>query len=83
MSILGFFFIVFLIIYILSVTSRYWLPFVMQRLMKRMMKNMGGDMSNSDHNQKKEGEISMKQVSDKKKRTDSDMGDYIDFEEVD
>lgn len=65
---------------------RYIAPYLIQMFVKKAQKRMMQDMGHEppSSGKKKEGEINVDYVPDKKKKNANkdDMGDYIDFEEI-
>ena len=71
-----FFAIIFLIILGISFVSRF--------IMRQFVRKMGGMSNNQTQNKtRREGEVHVKTNQQKEKIVDKDIGEYIDYEEVD
>ncbi|MEE4259004.1 MAG: DUF4834 family protein [Bacteroidales bacterium] len=64
---------------------RYGLPWLMGRYVKKQQEKFyqGFDQSGRNAQQKKEGEVKIKQPRKKSKKDDDDFGEYVDFEDID
>ena len=83
MGLLRFLFWFFLISYILRVLGRYFFPILLKRYIKKKQSQFNQQFNQQDSPEEEEGEVSIK-TNPKKSKTDmNDMGEYIDFEEVD
>jgi len=85
---LNFIFILILIWLGFSLFVRYVFPrlliFWVKRKQKKMMDEMGFRQDKDKAGKKKEGEINIDKVPDKEKKGSTEnMGEYVDFEEVD
>lgn len=74
-AILKFFAIVFLILYVLSVVSR----FLIRRFFKRMASRYNGQQQGST---RPEGDVFVSKSPNFEKKVDKNIGDYVDYEEV-
>jgi hypothetical protein len=74
-----FFFWFFLISYILRILGRYIFPI----LLKRYINKKQSQFNQQDSPIEKEGKVSVKTKPKKSKTDTNDMGEYVDFEEVD
>jgi hypothetical protein len=72
-------FFIFLIGYIFRLLS----PYILKWYFKRIEKEFTNQQSNSTSQgkAKKEGQVSVNQAEQKKKKVDKNVGDYIDFKE--
>jgi len=93
-SFLNFILIIILIWLLFSLFVRYVFPrlllYWVKRKQKKMMEQMGLDPDNLDQNMKKakkdkkEGEVSIdKKPGNGKKGSSDNVGEYVDFEEID
>jgi len=65
--------------------GRYVLPFVLRYYMKRFSKKFYERTNNDDYEQaynKKEGEVKVDYSNDQKKKQNTDIGEYVDYEEI-
>jgi hypothetical protein len=82
-GLLKFLFWFFLISYILKVLGRYILPILLKRYIKKKQSQFNQQFNHQDSPIEKEGKVSIKTKPKKSKTDTNDMGDYVDFEEVD
>jgi hypothetical protein len=74
----------FIAIFFLSVVLlSYVIRFLLRIFLKRMQKRYNNQYNQSDTTNRKEGEVHVSQVKQKDKIVDNNVGDYIDYEEVD
>ena len=76
--------IIILSFFVLGYLLRLLSPFILKWYVKRMQKRFGFTDQGQQYN-KKEGEVSINKATSankKKKTVAKDVGDYIDFEEV-
>ena len=73
----------FLISYILRILGRYIFPILLKRYIKKKQSQFNQQFNQQDSTLEKEGEVSIKTKPKKSKTDMKDMGEYIDFEEVD
>jgi len=78
LGIFRFFAIFFLIIVLLGYISRFLLRFFVKRMQKRYEKNQ-----QQGRYKRKEGEVHVTKTPPKEKIVDKDVGEYVDYEEVD
>ncbi len=81
------FIIFFIIIYFIFLSIRYIVPFLIKHFIKRSENKFY--KQNRDFKRKKQGEVSIDYVPEKEKekenknKKDSDLGEYIDYEDID
>jgi len=73
----------FLISYILRVLGRYFFPILLKRYINKKQSQFNQQFNQQDSTLEKEGKVSIKTKPKKSKSDTSDMGEYVDFEEVD
>ena len=73
----------FLISYILRVLGRYFFPILLKRYINKKQSQFNQQFNPQDSNLEKEGKVSIKTKPKKSKNDTNDMGEYVDFEEVD
>jgi len=73
----------FLISYILRILGRYIFPILLKRYIKKKQSQFNQQFNQQDSTLEKEGEVSIKTKPKKSKNDTNDMGEYVDFEEVD
>ena len=73
----------FLISYILRILGRYILPILLKRFASKMKDRFQGQFNQQNSPVEEEGEVSIKTKPKKSKTDTNDMGEYVDFEEVD
>lgn len=73
---LRFFAIIFLIVFGISLVSRF--------VLKQFIRKMGGGFQNQTQNKaRREGEVHVNTQQQKEKIVDKNVGEYVDYEEVD
>lgn len=80
-----FFFIVIIIYVIFRLLIRYVFPFIVKRYLKRFQNNFYEQNPHlKNQQQKKEGEVNIEHDPSKnsKKKGNDDIGEYVDYEEV-
>ena len=85
MGFLKFLFFVIVIYYILKLIGKYVMPYLLSVFIKKAQNQMMGNASNNapPKNKKKEGEVSIDLTPQKSPKTSKgEIGDYVDFEEV-
>jgi hypothetical protein len=80
--------IILLIYYGFKFLTRLIAPIILKKMVNKMGSNFQSSFTNFSkqaHSQKKEGDITIEKSKKKDKKTKSkkDVGDYIDYEEVD
>ena len=80
--------IILLIYYGFKFLTRLLAPIILKKMVNKMGSNFQSSFTNFSkqaHSQKKEGDITIEKSKKKDKKTKSkkDVGDYIDYEEVD
>ena len=83
MGLLRFLFWFFLISYILRVLGRYFFPILLKRYIKKKQSQFNQQFNPQGSPVEEEGEVSIKTKPKKSKTDTDDMGEYVDFEEVD
>ena len=78
-----FFFWFFLISYILRILGRYIFPILLKRYINKKQSQFNQQFNQQDSPVEEEGEVSIKTKPKKSKTDTDDMGEYVDFEEVD
>ena len=73
----------FLISYILRILGRYFFPILLKRYINKKQSQFNQKFNQHDSNLEKEGKVSIKTKPKKSKNDTNDMGEYVDFEEVD
>jgi len=77
MALARFILILFIIFFLIRIITRF--------ILKKYVKNMQNQYRDPHHQtqQKKEGDVTIKSSSKHNKKIDHDVGDYVDYEEVD
>ena len=73
----------FLISYILRILARYIFPILLKRYINKKKSQFNQQFNQQDSTLEKEGKVSVKTKPKKSKDDTNDMGEYVDFEEVD
>tara|TARA_B100001094_G_scaffold206554_1_gene200419 strand:+ start:805 stop:1062 length:258 start_codon:yes stop_codon:yes gene_type:complete len=73
----------FLISYILRILARYIFPILLKRYINKKKSQFNQQFNQQDSTLEKEGKVSVKTKPKKSKNDTDDMGEYVDFEEVD
>ena len=73
----------FLISYILRILGRYIFPILLKRYINKKQSQFHQQFNPQDSTLEKEGKVSVKTKPKKSKNDANDMGEYVDFEEVD
>ena len=73
MFLIKFILITFLVIYVIGFLFKLWLKYFLKKTVK--------NMTNQNQTNKKEGEVTVEYKNDNKK-FNSDIGEYVDYEEV-
>tara|TARA_B100000579_G_C22228618_1_gene575000 strand:- start:137 stop:394 length:258 start_codon:yes stop_codon:yes gene_type:complete len=73
----------FLISYILRILGRYIFPILLKRYINKKQSQFHQQFNQQGSNLEKEGKVSIKTKPKKSKNDTNDMGEYVDFEEVD
>lgn len=83
MGLLRTIFIIVLVYYIFKVLSRIFAPFLMKYAAKKAEERFGGQFQKQTKQEplKKEGEISIDKMPNTK-TSNKDVGDYVDYEEI-
>ena len=77
------FFTILFFIFFIGYIFRLLSPYILKWYFKRIEKEFTNQHSNSTSQRKakKEGQVSVNQTEQKKKKVDKNVGDYIDFKE--
>jgi hypothetical protein len=83
MPLLKTFAIIFLVYYFFKYTLRLLAPFIIQSFAKKMQQKFNDQFTQQHQNNKnKEGDITIEGNKNNAKSKDHNVGDYVDFEEV-
>ncbi|MFH1121127.1 MAG: DUF4834 domain-containing protein [Bacteroidota bacterium] len=84
MGLLRFLFIVFLIYLFFRIFNRFILPFLVRLTLRKVQSKFYGQNPHlKPEPPQKEGKVTIKRVSkDKNKQDSSDIGEYVDYEEI-
>ncbi len=74
--------IILVIYYVLKVISRLFAPLIMKFVAKKAEEHFGGAFQKQNEPPRKEGEVTIDKVP-KTKSSNKNVGDYIDYEEID
>ncbi|MFH4965298.1 DUF4834 family protein [Gaetbulibacter sp. M235] len=74
--------IILLIYYSFKVVSRLFAPLLMKYVAKKADQHFGGQFQKQNEPQQKEGEVTIDKVPNTKS-SNKNVGDYIDYEEID
>ena len=75
--------IIFLTYLLLKYLGRILVPILLKRFASKMRDNFQGQFNQQNSHVEEEGEVSIKTKPKKSKTDTNDMGEYVDFEEVD
>ena len=81
-GLIKFLFWFFLISYLLKILVRIFAPLLMKRFANRMQERFNQQYQSSKNSSEEEGKITVEKVNNSTKIKSDDLGDYIDFEEV-
>ena len=85
-ALLNFIFIIIVIYLVFRLLGRYVLPYLVKRYVNKAKKNFYEKQQanrDNDYDKSKEGEVNIKYKKNQKSKSSKDeLGDYIDFEEV-
>ena len=70
--------LILIIFYSIRFVTRLLLPFLFRTMVKRASKNM-----RPNEPKKRDGEVSINNTTSQKKRSNSSVGEYVDYEELD
>ena len=68
--------------YLFKILLRILAPFLMKRFAKNMQERFNKQYQNPEPPQKEEGEVTLERTDTSIKTKSNDVGDYVDFEEV-
>ena len=83
MQLLRTLFLILFFYYLLKVIARLFAPYLLKRMANKMNQRFQNQFNQQDSPLEKEGEVSIKTKSKKSKTDMNDMGEYVDFEELD
>ena len=69
--------------YLFKVIARLFAPYLLKRMANKMNQRFQNQFNPQDDSLEKEGEVSIKTKSKKSKTDMNNMGEYVDFEELD
>lgn len=77
--------IVLLIYFGLKLIFRWFGPMILKWMLKRVGKKFGQNFSNFDPNfqKEKEGEVTIDRKPKNQRKSNNDVGEYVDYEEID
>ena len=81
-QLLSFIFWTIVIFYVFRLIFRYLVPFLLVRFVKKMQNNMTGGFTQPTDKPQQEGEIKVKYTPKEPAKSDSNIGEYIDYEEI-
>ena len=73
----------FLISYVFKLISRYLLPFFLKKYIRKQQSKFNQGFGYRKDHVEKEGKVTIKTKPKKPKSNSSEMGEYVDFEEID
>lgn len=82
-GLIKFLFWFFLISYVFKLIGRYLLPFFLKKYIRKQQSKFNHGFGNRKDHVEKEGKVTIKKNPKKPKSDTSDMGEYVDFEEID
>lgn len=82
-GLIRFLFWFFLISYILNLLGRFLFPVLLKRYVRKKQSQFNQQFNQQQDPVEKEGNVSIKTKPNKSKTDTNDMGEYVDFEEVD
>ena len=82
-GLIRFLFWFFLISYILKLLGRFLFPVLLKRYVRKKQSQFNQQFNQQQYPVEKEGNVSIKTKPNKSKTDTNDMGEYVDFEEVD
>ena len=82
-GLINFLFWFFLISYILKFVGRYIFPFLLKRYIKKKKSQFSQQFTQQQDTTVEEGKVTIKTKVKNSKSDNTDMGEYVDFEEVD
>ena len=81
-GLIKFLFWFFLISYLLKLLVRIFAPLLIKRFANKMEKRFYQQFKNPQNSSKEEGKVTLENINTSKKRKLDDVGDYVEFEEV-
>jgi len=72
-----------IVIYIFfRLSARFLLPFLVKHYLKKFQKKFYSQNGNFSENNGKRNRINIQRTNDKSKKSNSNFGEYVDFEEI-
>ena len=68
--------------YLFKILVRIFAPFLMKRFAKNMQERFNKQYQNPENPPREEGEVTLERTDTSTKTKSNDVGDYVDFEEV-
>ena len=75
--------VIMLIYYGLKFVGRFLIPLLFQKVVKNAEEKFKQQQENQNYNNTKEGEITIDKKPNGQNKSNNDVGEYIDYEEVD
>ena len=76
----------FIILYLIKFLARIFAPILLRyfanKIQNRFHQQFSQNFYNQQHTSKKEGEVTIEKNKDSEKKKASDVGEYVDFEEI-
>ena len=82
-GLIKFLFWFFFISYLIKVLIRIFAPFLMKRFANKMQERFNQQYQNPKNPAQEEGRVTLEKTNTSIKTKSDDVGDYVDFEEVD
>jgi hypothetical protein len=82
-GLLKFIFLFFFISYLIKVLARLLAPFLIKRFAKKMQDRFNQQSQNQKKPSQEEGKVTIKKANNSAKIKSDNVGEYVDFEEVD
>ena len=70
------------IFYLFKILVRIFTPFLMKRFANKIQERFNKQYQNSENPPQEEGEVTLERTDTSTKTKSNDLGDYVDFEEV-
>ena len=81
-GLIKFLFWFFFISYLLKILARIFAPLLMKRFTNKMQERFQQQYQNSQNPLEEEGKVTLEKTNTSTKTKSDDVGDYVDFEEV-
>lgn len=69
--------------YVFFLIIRYLFPYILKRHIKKTQERFYGKQQEQQKHNRKEGDVNIDYVPEDKKKKNGDIGEYVDYEEVD